>query len=125
MVKTMTGYELYKSLLSNPHIIDNEYGEGYYTNYCLITLEGDWVEITGYYDGGLHAWDRCPGDNGAGYLDGTSWSYSVRLVDLPVEERLEIIRHPKRVVDIEAHDRGFEPIMPYMGWKMDDDYYLD
>lgn len=113
MVKTMTGYELYKSLISNPRIIDNEYGDG------------DYVNIAGCYDGALHSWDRCPGDNGAGYLDGTSWSYSIWLADLPVEERLEIIRHPKRVVDIEAHDRGFDPIMPYMGWKVADDYYLD
>ena len=125
MVKTMTGYELYKSLLSNRHIIDNECGYGYYANYCVITLKGDWVTIVGCYDGGLHAWDRCPGDNGAGYLDGTSWMYSIHLANLPVEERLEVIRHPKRVVDIEAHDSGFDPIMPYMGWKVTDDYYLD
>ena len=125
MVKDMTGYELYQSLLSNPHIIDNEWGDGCKANYCVISLKRDYVNITGCYDGSLHGADRCPGDDGAGYLDGTSWSYSVRLVDIPVEERLEIIRHPKRVVDIEAHDSGFEPLMPYMGWEVADDYYLD
>lgn len=119
----MTGYDLYKSIMSNRHIVDNEFGDGVGANYCTITLKGDWVVIVGHYNGGLHAEDRCPGDNGAGYLTGTSWAYSIRLVDLPVVERLEVIRHPKMVVDIEAWESGFDLIMPNMGlWA--DDYYL-
>lgn len=122
----MTGYNLYKSLLSNRHIVDNEFGDGIGANYCIITLKGDYVVITGCYNGGLHAEDRCPGDNGAGYLTGTSWMYSVHLANLPVEERLEVIRHPKRVVDIEAHESGFVPTMPNLGlWANYDDYYLE
>lgn len=120
----MTGYDLYKSIMSNKYIIDNEFGDETGANYCTITLEGHYAIIVGCYDGGLHAEDRCPGDNGAGYLTGTSWSYFVRLVDLPVEERLELIRHPKRVVDIEAHESGFIPTMPNLGPETDD-YYLD
>lgn len=120
----MTGYNLYKSIMSNRYIV-NEFDCGYSTNYALIALEGDWVIIVGCYNGGLHAGDRCPGDNGAGYLSGTSWMYSIHLANLPVEERLEIIRHPKMVVDIEAWESGFDPIMPNMGLWADDDYYLD
>lgn len=120
----MTGYELYKSLLSNSHVIDNEFGDGTGANYCSITLKSDWVILIGCYNGALHAEDRCPGDNGAGYLTGTSWSYSVHLADLPVEERLEVIRHPKRVVDIEAWESGFPLVKPNLGPETDD-YYLD
>ena len=116
----MTGYDLYKSLMSNRHIIDNEFGDGISANYYSITLKGDWVIITGEYNGALHAEDRCPGDNGAGYITGTSWMYTIHLADIPVEERLEIIRHPKMVVDIEAWESGFDLIMP--NWA--DDYYL-
>lgn len=122
----MAGYELYKSIMSNKYIVDNEFGDGISANYCIITLKGDYVVVVGCYDGGLHAEDRCPGDNGAGYLTGTSWMYSVHLTDLPVEERLEVIRHPKMVVDIEANESGFVPTMPNMGlWVDYDDYYLD
>ena len=81
----MTGYELYKSLLSNSHIVDNEFGDGIPANYCSITLKGDWVIIAGVYNGALHADDRCPGDNGAGYITGTSWMYTIHLADIPVE----------------------------------------
>ena len=119
----MTGYELYKSLLSNRHIVDNEFGDGISANYCSITLKGDWVIITGVYNGALHAEDRCPGDNGAGYITGTSWMYSVHLADLSIEERLEIIRHPKMVVDIEAWESGFDLVMPNIGPEADG-YYL-
>ena len=120
----MTGYDLYKSIMSNSHIIDNEFGDGTSANYCTITLKSDWVIVMGNYNGALHAEDRCPGDNGAGYLTGTSWSYSIRLADLPVSLRLEIIRHPKRVVDIEAWESGFDLVKPNLGPETDD-YYLD
>lgn len=120
----MTGYDLYKSIMSNRYIIDNKFGDGTEANYCTITLNRNYVIVTGEYNGGLHAEDRCPGDNGAGYLSGTSWSYSVRLADLPVEERLEVIRHPKMVVDIEAWESDFPLVMPNLGSETDD-YYLD
>lgn len=119
----MTGYELYKSIMSNRYIVD-EFDSGYSTNYCVITLKGDWVTIEGVYNGALHAEDRCPGDNGAGYITGTSWMYSIHLANLPVEERLEIIRHPKMVVDLEAWESGFDLVMPNLGIRTDD-YYLD
>ena len=119
----MTGYELYKSLLSNSHIVDNNFGDGVGANYCSITLKGNWVIIVGVYNGALHAEDRCPGDNGAGYITGTSWMYTIHLADLPVEERLEIIRHPKMVVDIEAWESDFPLVMPNLGFETDD-YYL-